>query len=531
MRSISPGSTLRYVLKNTSAANQRLGAFLFLTAASILIFGYLWWGRFQYFHSAYLTGVQIGFVLLIVGNHWYFRDPLPELGLRIDNLAQALRQILPLTGLVMLLALTAAALAGDYRLERWGDLLIYLPWALIQQHGLQNFLFRRFQTLISHPGLALVCAAVLFALFHLPNPPLVTATLLGGALWCWGFRRVPNLFAISLSHALLAAPMLVFFKFSLFNQFQIGRPGQRYEAFGDGVLVASGYDAEGKGFIATLPGHDRGRTSLVRLFRPEGSLLTEWVAFEGHEFSGNLGVGDLGYQEGDEIVVAPGPAPGNPSLVRVFNTSGERLSEFEVSSSSYGAGIAIGNNSIVVTPGPAPGHSAKVMEYSPEGQLIRSWSFGNLQFQNSIRALILEDAQEESDVVVWGTPISTNSSQILLFQEPSQSFLRWDTYGTTYGLSVSRIHLEDDSEALVTLPGPLGGYRADLKVFDRLGRELYNFLAHEDPAACGGNLSTIDLDGDGRDEVVVGEGICPGRRPTVRIMDLDGRLLYQWDAY
>lgn len=531
MRLIGLGSTLRYVLNHTSAANQRLGAFLFLTAVSILIFGYLWWGRFQYFHSAYLTGVQIGIVLLIVGNHWYFRDPLSELGLRLDNLAQALRQVLPLTGLAMLLVLLAAALAGDYRLERWGDLLIYLPWALIQQHGLQNILFRRFQTLIPYSGLALGCAALLFSLFHLPNPPLVTATLLGGALWCWGFKRVPNLFAVSLSHALLAVLVLLFFKFNLFNQFQIGQPGQRYEAFGGGVLVAAGYDAEGASFIATLPGHDRGRTSLVRLFEPTGSLLTEWVAFEDHEFSGNLAVGDLGYQEGDEIVVAPGPAPGNPSVVRVFTRSGERLSEFEVPSSSYGAGIAIGNKSIVVTPGPAPGYPAKVMEYSPEGNLLRSWNFGELQFQNSIRALTLEDAQEGSEVVVWGTPMSTNSSQILLFQEPSQSFRRWDTYGTTYGLNVSRIHLEEESEGLVTLPGPLPGYRADLKVFDRLGNELYNFLAHEDPAACGGNLSTIDLDGDGRDEVVVGEGICPGRRPTVRIIDLDGRLLHQWDAY
>lgn len=506
-------------------------ACLSLTGASILIFGYLWWGRFQYFHSAYLTGVQIGVVLLMVGNHWYFRDSLSDLGIRFDNLAQALRQVLPVTGLAVLLVLLAAALAGEYRLERWGDLLIYLPWALIQQYGLQNFLFRGFRRVAQPSSLALVCAAVLFALFHLPNPPLVAVTLVGGALWCWLFRRVPNLFAVSLSHALLAALVLVFFKFSLFDQFQIGRPGQRYEAFGDGVLVASGYDAAGEGFIATLPGHDRGKTSLVRLFSPEGNLLTEWVAFEDYRFSGNLSVGDLGYQDGDEIVVAPGPAPGNPSLIRVFNRAGERLSEFEVSSSSYGAGVAVGNNSIVVTPGPAPGHPAKVMEYSPEGQLLQSWNFGELEFQNSIRALILEDADQGNSVVVWGTPIPINPSRILLFQEPTQPFSQWNTYGTTYGLSVSTIRLAEDSVALATLPGPLGGYRADLKVFDRLGRELYNFLAHEDPAACGGNLSTLDLNGDGRDEIVVGEGICPGRQSTVRIMDLDGRLLHQWDAY
>ncbi|MEE8350248.1 MAG: CPBP family intramembrane glutamic endopeptidase [Acidobacteriota bacterium] len=525
------GSTLRYVLKHSSTAQQRIVACLSLIGASLLILGYLWWGRFQYFHSAYLTSMQFGIILLIVGNHWYFRDPLSELGIRIDNLGQALRQVLPVTGLFAILVLLAAALAGEYRLERWGDLLIYLPWALIQQHGLQNFLFRRFRTVTSYPVLALAGAVVLFALFHLPNSPLMAATLLGGALWCWAFRRVPNLWAVSLSHALLAALLLVFFKFSLFNQFQIGRPGLRYEAFGDGVLVASGYDAAGASFIATLPGHDRGRKALVRLFSPDGNLLTEWVAFEGHEFSGNLSVGNLGYQEGDEIVVAPGPAPGNPSLVRVFNLSGDRLSEFEVPSSGYGVSIDISNNNIVVTPGPAPNQPARVMEYTPEGQLLRSWNFEGLEFLNSIRALLLEGDNEVSTVVLWGTPIPANPSQIVLFEEPSQSYRRWDTYGTTYGLNVSRIHLEGDAQALVTLPGPLSGYQANLKVFDRSGHELYNFLAHEDPAACGGNLSTIDLNGDGRDEVVVGEGICPGRRPTVRIMDLDGRLLHQWDAY
>ena len=505
--------------------------------ASALIFGYLWWGRFQYFHRWYLMAAQSGMVLLIFGNHWYFRDRLAELGVRLDNFTKALRYVLPVTGILAVLVLLPAAFTGQYRLDRWGDLLIYLPWALIQQHGLQNFFSLRFRTLLQQPTVALVCTAALFASFHLPNLPLVTITLLGGLLWCWLFRKVPNLFAVSISHLLLASLVLVFFKFSIFNQFQVGRPGHRYAAFGDGVLVAAGFDAAEQAFIATLPGHDRETPSLVRLFRPDGTLLREWVAFEEQGFSGNLAVGDLGYKAGDEIAVAPGPGPGNPSVIRVFNSSGELLSEFNVdAASSYGAGVAIGNKSLVVTPGPAPGYPAEVIEYGPEGKLLRSWSFGKLEFQNSIRALILdsqEDSNEEDEdtVVLWGTPIPTNPSKVLLYQEASQSFRQWDAYGITYGLSLSQIRLENDSQALVTVPGPLRGYRPNLKVFDRWGHELYNFLAHEDPAACGGNLSTIDINGDGRDEVVLGEGICPGSRPTVRILELDGNLLYQWDAY
>lgn len=71
-------------------------------------------------------------------------------------------------------------------------------------------------------------------------------------------------------------------------------------------------------------------------------------------------------------------------------------------------------------------------------------------------------------------------------------------------------------------PGSLRGYPPQLRVFDTQGRELYNFFACEDPAACGSNVAAVEVDGD---------GICKGRPPTVRILDLSGQLLYQWQAF
>jgi hypothetical protein len=41
----------------------------------------------------------------------------------------------------------------------------------------------------------------------------------------------------------------------------------------------------------------------------------------------------------------------------------------------------------------------------------------------------------------------------------------------------------------------------------------------------------VDIDGDGLDEVVLGEGIGPGRPSRVRIYRLDRQVVADWEAY
>jgi membrane protease YdiL (CAAX protease family) len=47
-------------------------------------------------------------------------------------------------------------------------------------------------------------AATLFALLHLPNFWLAAATFFGGLLWATVYQRVPNLFALAVSHGIMS---------------------------------------------------------------------------------------------------------------------------------------------------------------------------------------------------------------------------------------------------------------------------------------------------------------------------------------
>ena len=76
-------------------------------------------------------------------------------------------------------------------------------WATTQQYALQSVILLRLEDSGLRGGSPLA-AATLFSLVHAPNPGLMILTFLGGLLWCSTFRRYPNLFAVSLSHAVLA---------------------------------------------------------------------------------------------------------------------------------------------------------------------------------------------------------------------------------------------------------------------------------------------------------------------------------------
>ena len=88
----------------------------------------------------------------------------------------------------------------------------YLIFALIQATAFFGFLQRRLERLLQYrPGLSqwgrrgLVAAGVggVFCLCHAPNPAMMLLTLIGGVAWSLIFSVRPNLWLLSLSHAVL----------------------------------------------------------------------------------------------------------------------------------------------------------------------------------------------------------------------------------------------------------------------------------------------------------------------------------------
>lgn len=524
-------------------------------AFSSLVLGYLWWGKFQYHHSAILFLTYAGGIAIVLLNHWVFHDTASRMGMRFDRFGSAGLLYGSITAVFCGVMAIIGSIWGHLRLDRWSDIYIYVLWAAIQQHVLQNFLRLRVEYLLANGAsraasasqkrvsfkVALVTAA-LFAAYHVPNHALAALAFLGAVVWCFSFTYKPSFLWVSVSQAFVAATLLAFFKYGPMNQFQVGRPGYRYEAYGDGVQVAAGYDANELPWIATVPGADKGKKALLRVFDTEGRKLAEWYAFDEFDFSGQIAVGDLGFGGGDEIAATPGPGRTNPAIVRIFDRRGKLLSQFAADTldHGYGASVSIQCGRVYVSPGPGPAAPQRVVAFTAKGKLLREWQFTQTGFANGVKAsgiCPLADSVSQpflppvQHLLLWATVIPSNPSKVLLYDTTEDSLTAWETLSTTFGLNATLVRLGKNKIGLAVTPGYLNGYPPWVKVFELNGRQLHEFFAYQDSQSCGSNIAAVDIDGDSIDELILGEGTCPNRAAMVRIYTLDGVFIRKWNAY
>lgn len=129
------------------------------------------------------------------------------MGMRRENFGRSLW----IAGAALALAGAAAGVAA-YRhtlklpagpLAFLGTYCAYSLWAGVQQFLLQGFFLPRFLRLIANPRLAVLTAAVLFALAHMPSALLVPMTFAWGLASCLLFLRYRNLYPLAIAHAIL----------------------------------------------------------------------------------------------------------------------------------------------------------------------------------------------------------------------------------------------------------------------------------------------------------------------------------------
>ena len=146
---------------------------------------------------------------LMIYSHWLHGETPQVLGFTLQHFWRALRLIiLPMIvvgALLILIGYQAHSLNFGERF--WLSLLVVPFWGLTQQYILQGFIYRRLKRIFpaQNSYIIILMAAVLFALVHVPNLPLMFLTLVGGIVWTWVYARAPNLFVLGLSHGVMSA--------------------------------------------------------------------------------------------------------------------------------------------------------------------------------------------------------------------------------------------------------------------------------------------------------------------------------------
>jgi membrane protease YdiL (CAAX protease family) len=149
-------------------------------------------------------------VVFMLLSHRARREWAREVGWRLDNFWEAARLLLPPMLAVTALLVGFGWYAGTLDFGRWegGQSLLGVPalsllWGPLQQYALQGFINRRAQVALGRGRASVLLVALLFGLFHLPNPWLTLATFAAGLLWSWVYQRAPNLLAVGVSHGLM----------------------------------------------------------------------------------------------------------------------------------------------------------------------------------------------------------------------------------------------------------------------------------------------------------------------------------------
>jgi membrane protease YdiL (CAAX protease family) len=125
-----------------------------------------------------------------------------------------------LVGVIASLGLLLKSLGPPQPLP-WLRAWQYGVWSLLQQFILESFMYVRLESLYGSRRAVLV-AAFLFAVAHIPSPVLTMLSFLGALFFCEMFRRYRNIYALGVVHAALGLTIAASLPDSLMHHMRVG---------------------------------------------------------------------------------------------------------------------------------------------------------------------------------------------------------------------------------------------------------------------------------------------------------------------
>jgi membrane protease YdiL (CAAX protease family) len=154
-------------------------------------------------------------------------ESLRTMGLAADGFWRSLWIVLAalvLSGVAILVAAQAGTLHPLFGRNMPLGLRIggYTVWAFLQEFIMQVYVLLRLLRLLSNRTTAILLAALLFAIAHIPNPVLTGLTLLWGLIACTLYLRYRNLYTLGVAHAVLGICVAVTVPDSVHHHMRVG---------------------------------------------------------------------------------------------------------------------------------------------------------------------------------------------------------------------------------------------------------------------------------------------------------------------
>jgi|GEM_PF-4947183 len=272
------------------------------------------------------------------------------------------------------------------------------------------------------------------------------------------------------------------------------------------VSVARG-DVNGDGVLDYIFGVGSGTSSHIEVFDgATGSLLASFFAFD-PVFQGGVSVaaGDINGDGMADIIVGAGAGePGGHVIV----IDGTKLTQ--VQSNGQIADSAL---------------LASFFAFNPVFQGGVSVAAGDINGDGKADIIVGAGAGEPGGhvIVIDGTKLTqVQSNGQIADAAVLRSFFAFDQ-SFTGGVFVSSADLAGDGKVEIVV-GAGAGATPNVEVFGASDQPILTYLAFGEPFRGGVRVASMDLNGDGKDEIVAGSG--PGARGHAEVIDSNGNLIY-----
>lgn len=190
----------------------------------------------------------------------------------------------------------------------------------------------------------------------------------------------------------------------------VGTVVHEFRAFGNtggsGNSLTTG-DTDGDGSEEIIVGAGRGGAALVRIFRPDGTLVKEFLAGEATDRRG-VRVGVIDYDKNGQVEIVTAPLTGESQFITIYRPDGREFLRFSPGQRPYpfglifASGVVNGEPRIIVSEQRNGGQHIEA--WAPGGAYVNEWFVQDVASQRPTLAMGDLTADGVTDILIGSAP-------------------------------------------------------------------------------------------------------------------------------